>query len=236
MRADVIPIDPKIIDAFDAGDPVRILYQASIDRAMGGKPDNALKQMRYYVMHQLAASTMRRLSGHNVVECGCWRGHSTLILASLMDLHRSGSSRFHVFDSFEGLSEFGERDRSSFMAKKAAQDAEREKYASDFDRLAAMVKPLGFVRLHKGWIPQVFDEVDVGAISFANIDVNLYEPTLRSHEFINPRLAPGGIVFFDDYGYKTFPGARAAVDEYLRRVPAPTLFVALPFGSAYLVR
>jgi O-methyltransferase len=231
----VIQIDPATIDAFDANDPIRALYRRAIDKSMGGKPDNAIKQLRYYVMHQLAESAVRIKPRASVVECGCWKGHSTLIIANLMQRHRMPSARLHVFDSFEGLSAFGPKDKS---AARKPEDAKRGKYATDMERLAALVAPLGFVDLHKGWIPEVFDNADVGAISFANIDVNLYEPTLASLAFVYPRLALDSVVFFDDYGYKTCPGATAAIDEYLggRGGDRPATFVALPFGSAFLVR
>jgi O-methyltransferase len=225
-------IDPAAIDAFDADDPIRALYKRAIDKSMGGKPDNPVKQLRYYVMHQLVESALRSCPG-DVVECGCWKGHSTLIIANLLQRSgRLGRKRMHVFDSFEGLSPFGPEDKT---AHRKPADANRAKYATPVERLAGLLKPLGFVEIHKGWIPQVFDGVDVGAIAFANIDVNLFEPTRDSLAFVYPRLATGGIVFFDDYGYKTCPGATEAIDDYLAG-EAPALFVALPFGSAFLVR
>jgi O-methyltransferase len=229
-------IDPAAIDAFDADDPIRALYKRAIDKSMGGKPDNPVKQLRYYVMHQLVESALRMDPTADVVECGCWKGHSTLIIANLMQRYRARDATFHVFDSFEGLSPFGPKDRT---ARRKAQDMDPRKYATPFERLAAMLDPLGFVQLHKGWIPAVFNgiDVDAGVISFANIDVNLYEPTLASLEWVYPRLRFGGAVFFDDYGYKTCPGATAAVDEFLARCDEPpAMFIALPFGSAFLVR
>jgi O-methyltransferase len=218
-------------DTFDAGNPIRELYRRAIDKAMGGKPDNPTKQSRYYVLHQLVERALRLNPDLDVAECGCWRGHSTLIIANLMQQHES-TGRFHVFDSFEGLSPFSPEDKS---AARKPEDANPRKYATPMHTLAALTDPLGFVHLHKGWIPEVFDGVEVNTLAFANIDVNLYEPTLQSLAFVYPRMAKGGVIFFDDYGYKTCPGARLAVDKYLQRV-RPQTFVALPFGSAFLVR
>ncbi len=222
-----------ILNAYATGNPIRGLYQRAINAAQNGKPDNDYKQLRYYVMHQLAQHAIARFPDLNLVECGCWHGHSTLILANLMQGKSSG--RLHVFDSFKGLSEFQAVDHSRFMDTEKKRNAERVHYASDIHRLRRLVKPFGFVDLHKGWMPQVFDGVEAGSIAFASIDVDLYEPTLASLAYVYPRLAPGGAIFFDDYGYATFPGAKVAVDEYLHD-HKPALFIENPMGSAFLIK
>ncbi len=221
-----------ILNAYATGNPIRGLYQRAINAAQNGKPDNDYKQLRYYVMHQLAQYAIKRFPTLNLVECGCWHGHSTLILANLMQGKSRG--RLHVFDSFKGLSEFQAVDHSRFMDTEKKRNAERVHYASDIHKLRRLTEALP-VSLHKGWIPQVFEDVDVGEISFASIDVDLYEPTLASLAYVYPRLVPSGAIFFDDYGYATFPGAKVAVDEYLRGHP-PTLFIENPMGSAFLIK
>ena len=40
---------------------------------------------------------------------------------------------------------------------------------------------------------------------------------------------------FDDYGFKSFPGAKQAVDELLSELDNP-LFMPLPSGQAFLVK
>jgi hypothetical protein len=224
-------MNPEILNAYKADNPIRNAYRVAINTAQGGKPDNDYKQYRYYVMHQLAQYAVKRFPLLNLVECGCWHGHSTMILAGIMLGQTVG--RLHVFDSFKGLSEFRDVDVSPFMDTPKKRANERAHYASDIHRLRRLVEPYGFVDLHKGWIPDVF--VDVGEIAFASIDVNLYEPTRAAVEFAYTHLVPGGAIYFDDYGYATFPGAKTAIDDYLSTV-SPTLFIENPMGSAYLVK
>jgi hypothetical protein len=90
-----------------------------------------------------------------------------------------------------------------------------------------------FVHLYKGWIPERFPEVTDNQFSFVSIDVDLFQPTLDSLEFFFPRLIKGGIIYFDDYGGKTFVGAKAAVDQYLDG-KSVELFVRMPYASAFL--
>lgn len=225
-------LNPSVLNSLAAGNPIRKLYRKAIDVAQGGKPDNDAKQFRYYVLHQLVEQSVKRFPLLDVVECGCWHGHSTLLIANLM---KGRAGRLHVFDSFKGLSEFKEQDRSDTFNTTAKREAERVHYASDIHRLRRLVEPFGFVDLHKGWIPDVFEDVPLGSISFAMIDVDLYEPTLASLRHLYPHLMTGGAIFFDDYGYRNFPGAKIAVDEFLRDY-TPTLFIENPMGSAYLVK
>ncbi len=228
-------MNPALLNAFGPSNPIRKLYQKAIDTAQNGKPDNDYKQFRYYVLHQLLQYALHRFPFSDVVECGCWHGHSTILTAELMR-EMKVNAHLHVFDSFKGLSEFKAEDMSAWQATKKLRDAERVHYASDFKRLSKLTAPYGFVDLHKGWIPAVFDGVKIEEIGFATIDVDLYEPTRDALAFIYPKLMPGAVVFFDDYGYNCFPGAKKAVDEYLSTAFPPAMFIENPMGSAYLVR
>jgi len=229
-----ITIDTDILEAYSPTDQARYEYRVAIAAAQRGKSDNGYKQLRYYTMYRLAQHALSRFPHLNLVECGCWHGHSTLMLTSLMGASRS-DARLHVFDSFEGLSEFQAEDMSPLIATPKARAAERVNFKSSVERLRAKVEPFGCVDIHQGWIPQVFDGVDVGALSFASIDVDLYGPTLASLAFVYPRLVTGGAIYFDDYGYRNFPGAKKAVDEYLADVK-PALFMKSAAGSAFLVK
>ncbi len=53
--------------------------------------------------------------------------------------------------------------------------------------------------------------------AFAHIDANLFESTREACAFTLPRVAPGGIVVFDDYNGVCDLGARLAIDLCLGR-------------------
>jgi O-methyltransferase len=52
--------------------------------------------------------------------------------------------------------------------------------------------------------------------------------------FIWPRLSQGGFIVFDDYGFPTCPGARAAVDEFFHAKDFRPL--CLPTGQALVFK
>jgi hypothetical protein len=48
----------------------------------------------------------------------------------------------------------------------------------------------------------------------AHIDVDLYQSTLDCCEYFYPRLVPGGILLFDEYGFAAARGEKDAVDQF----------------------
>ena len=57
---------------------------------------------------------------------------------------------------------------------------------------------------------------------FVNVDVDLHEPTRDSIEFFYPRMVPGGVMVFDDYGSQMqSPGAARAIEVFRGEPRAP---------------
>jgi len=224
-----------IVTAFKPDSKIRKLYNKCIQRSQGGKHDNLLKQMRFYVLHQLATNAVQTFPALSIAECGCWWGHSTHILANILQAHVDFSGRLHVFDSFDGLSEFKPQDHSEFRSTQVLRNRARNGFRSDLTQVTTSLDDFPFVRIHPGWVPTKFFEVEDEKFGLVTIDLDLYEPIRDAVQFFYPRLQDGGLMYFDDYGYETFPGAKIAVDEFLQTV-RPRLFLELPFGSAFLIK
>ncbi|NWF39501.1 methyltransferase [Mariprofundus sp. NF] len=138
----------------------------------------------------------------DTVECGAYQGATSYLICQ----HAESFSKMHcLFDSFEGLSSPGENDGSYWQAADliSPEAACRETLQS-----------FSNVMYYKGWIPDKFGEVKSGSFSFLHIDVDLYQPTLDALEFFYPRMASGGVIVCDDYGFGTCPGTKLAMDEY----------------------
>lgn len=77
----------------------------------------------------------------------------------------------------------------------------------------AMIYPR--VRIIKGFIPEVLQVFDPNMrISFAHVDLDMYDSVRHACDFIFPRTIPGGIILFDDYTVRSTPGATKAIDEF----------------------
>jgi O-methyltransferase len=219
---------------FAVPDEWRQLYIKTQDVTRGGKTDNLLRQCRFYSTFQWADHAAKLPQG-DVIECGCWHGHSTIAIATILR-DRGFTGRFHVFDSFEGgLSDFETEDDGVFALSAAEKDQLVTAFASSEDFVRSVTSEFRFVDLHKGWIPDVFADFQPGPVRFVHIDVDMYGPTKATLELFWDTLVSGGVMVCDDYNYSIFEGANRAVDEFLAD-KQPTLVYKVPFGSIAIVK
>ena len=80
--------------------------------------------------------------------------------------------------------------------------------------------------IHKGWFSDLTLADTPDVISFAFLDGDFYESIHDSLKVVWPKLAPGAIVVVDDYQAEALPGAKRAVDEWLKTHPARVRVVA----------
>jgi O-methyltransferase len=157
----------------------------------------------------------------DTAEAGVYSGATSWFICEA----RTGQGGTHwAFDSFEGLS------------APAGADG---RYWTEGDLAVAegpvreLLEPYG-ARVIKGWIPEVFDQAEMEPLVFVHIDVDLYEPTLASLEFFYPRMATGGVLVCDDYGFATCPGATRAIHEFMDGRPEPVLHC--PTGQGIIIK
>jgi O-methyltransferase len=176
--------------------------------------DNAM-YARIYILRQLAKQQSIINPYLDFAECGVYAGMTMFFTAEFCD------KTFIGIDSWEGVSEPGEFDTEYFKTIKLKSELAWAK--NNLSRYPNVL-------LKKGWIPEVFDEVEESKYSFVHIDVDLYEPTKKSIEYFWPKIVPGGVLICDDYGsYKT-TGARKAVDDYFEKHN----ILELPTGQAII--
>jgi len=142
----------------------------------------------------------------DIAECGCFRGLSAFTLCHYLkrqNPHFTGQG-FHLFDSFQGLSAFTEKDSAD------SDKGEPGKFACSENKVRANLAAFPRIKFYPGWIPTRFHEVKNRKFKFLNLDVDIYEPTRDSIRFFYPRLVPGGVIVCDDYNWS---GARTAIEE-----------------------
>ena len=152
-------------------------------------------------------------------ECGVYKGGTAMLLERVI-AHSGTPTTLRLFDTFQGLPDAD-----------PARDFHRRGEFSDTSRAAVAARVAAdFVSIHAGRIPETFAGLEGCRIAFAHVDVDLYDSVLSCCQFIYPRLSPGGVIVFDDYGLRFCPGARKAVDEYFQGKPEAVL--VLPTGQA----
>lgn len=162
----------------------------------------------------------------DTAECGVFQGASSWLMLRFAPDY-DGKGRMHyAFDSYEGVSEPGAEDGSHWRKGDMACSLNQVQQAlSQFGSRCVF---------YKGWIPEKFPEVENRQFAFAHVDVDLADPTRQSVEFFYPRLAKGGILLCDDYGFTTCPGATKALDEYLDGKPEQ--MIGLASGGGYFIK
>ena len=85
-------------------------YQESMESSNSRKNDNLAKFSRFYLMSQFTELAIRNSEENdNLAEVGVFNGHSARMIHNLI-LQNDKKLYLHLFDSFEGLSDFGSKD------------------------------------------------------------------------------------------------------------------------------
>ena len=200
--------------------------------ATGNAPYPLSRRRRFERLWQLMAE-VRSLEG-DFAECGCFRGMSSHLLLSKIRGADPGfdGHGYHVFDSFEGLSEPVAADLptgNDAASERVRRMCQRGWFAATLAVVQRSLTDFPGVSFHPGWIPASFAGLPERRYRFVHLDLDLHDPTLAALDYFFPRLAPGAIVVCDDYAW---PGARKAVDAFAVRQGIAV--EATPHGQAVL--
>lgn len=165
----------------------------------------------------------RQLPG-DFAEFGVFRGGTALLAARLLD-EANDDRPLHLFDSFAGMPN---------------TSADEPYNAGDFNQTSApkvqglLSSARANTKFHVGFIPDTFTDAGIDQLAFAHIDVDLYQSVLDCVEYVYPRLVPGGILIFDDYGFPGCVRAREAADQAFAKLREKPIY--LPTGQALVVK
>ena len=169
---------------------------------------------------ELLESTITANVPGDVVEFGCYKGDTSILLQKL--LHSTGATdkTLWLYDSFEGLPPKTAEDAS------AAGDSFKagELFVTKREVVAKFKKAgLRVPRIKKAFFEHLSAADLPEQISFAFLDGDLYGSIKTSLTLVTPRLSPGAIIIVHDYNNPELPGSAKAVDEYLRAHPTKRL-------------
>ena len=183
---------------------------------------------RYVAQHQIPG---------DIVECGVWRGGSMQTAALTLIAAGDTSRELHLFDTFEGMPEPGEKD-VRFDGRTAEQlMSEADKTANIWaiagledvkQGMAEVGYPSDKIFYHQGRVEHTIPEEAPEQISILRLDTDWYESTQHELDHLYDRLSPGGVLIIDDYGY--FEGSRIATDEFLEKTGEKLLLLPINSG------
>ncbi|MFH0712174.1 MAG: TylF/MycF/NovP-related O-methyltransferase [archaeon] len=151
----------------------------------------------------------------DIVELGCNAGTTSLFIQKLLDYYRT-NKKFHVYDSFEGLPEKDNKDKSNteYQYEKGSCKKEKEVLINNF-KLAKLKLP----KIHTGWFGEIPNEEYPEKIAFAFFDGDFYTSILDSFNKVYPKMVTNSRIAIHDYQWKFLPGVEKACTNFLKDKP-----------------
>ena len=191
---------------------------------------------RMYALYQAVRHVHAAETPGDVVECGVWRGGSSMLAALALDSLGDRERCIWLYDTFEGMPPPADVDRAlsgehaADLMERADAAGEHTRAAAALDEVRANLAGTGFpadrLRFVEGKVEDTIPGTAPDAISVLRLDTDWYESTRHELEHLWPRLSPGGVLIVDDYGH--WEGARRAVDEFFSTA-APVLLQRIDY-------
>jgi predicted O-methyltransferase YrrM len=159
-----------------------------------------------------------------IVECGVWRGGSSMLSALALLARGDASRTLWLYDTFEGMVAPGELDvtydgvpaQALLETQERTANAVNDWCVASIEQVRANMDATGYprerVRLVKGKVEDTIPAQAPDTIAVLRLDTDWFESTWHELVHLYPRLVPGGVLIVDDYGW--WRGAREAVDRY----------------------
>jgi O-methyltransferase len=179
-----------------------------------------------------AAQCALRIGG-SFVECGVFKGDMSWVVAQSVGPERI--PEFLLFDSFEGFSpQYSSSadfpDNPTFLDFGNKVYRQKGLYEYVRGRFAAFSK----FKVIKGVLPDALDNRCPDQIGYLHIDLNSPKAEIKVLERLFDRLLPGGVIIFDDYGWKIFRPQKDAEDIFMHERGYDIL--ELPSGQGLVVK
>lgn len=213
--------DPTFIQAYKSG------------TAAGHKLSNNLHiEWRAYVACW-AANHVKYLDG-DYVECGCYTGILSKIVASYIEFEKMQHKRFFLFDSFQGLNldlliEDEKKNIELYRSKNTGI------YSGNYLEITKNnFKDYKNVFLVQGFIPDSLYMVEINKVCYLSIDMNAAYPEVEALKYFWNKLTIGAIVILDDYNYIGHSIQKKNIDDLGKMIGFNVL--SLPTGQGLIIK
>lgn len=201
---------------------------------------------RMYALYKATEYIIKNNIPGDFVECGVWRGGSTLLIIKTLQKFNVTDRKIWLFDTFEGMSAPTNNDKD-FSNKSAEILLRQEKknnesyiwaYATLEDvqtniNLAAY--PSNLVNYVKGKVEDTLPQKKYfDSCALLRLDTDWYESTKIELEYLYPSLVTKGVLIIDDYGY--WQGCKKAVDEYFEKLNFFPLLQRIDFTGRLFIK
>ena len=148
----------------------------------------------------------------DIIEFGVWKGNTSLLIKKILDIYKI-KKKLYLFDHFKGLKHFEKSDKFNKKFHKYGKYKGNKKFIKDlinfFKFKNISIVDMNAMELSK----KTFNKKK---FSLAIVDVDLYQPTKKILEAINPYMQKNSLIVFDEGNDKSWPGENKALNEFLK--------------------
>lgn len=156
-----------------------------------------LDKQRLWTIFSLAGC-VRHLPG-DVAEFGVYKGGCLRMLARIF-----ARDVMIAFDTFEGI---------PFSSNEDNHHRQGDFRDTSLESVAEFVDS-GNVVYKKGLFSEFLKHDNDMRYKFVHVDCDVYNSVIEACLYFTPRMVPGGIIVFDDYGSPTCLGVRKAINSF----------------------
>lgn len=176
---------------------------------------------RLFSLHKAVMYTIEKGLAGSFVECGVWRGGSSMMIALTLQQIGVANRDLYLYDTFEGMSEPTDADKDLIGDEAASLLAKHDKTAGVWamaglddvqQNMAATGYPSAHIHYVKGKVEDTIPATIPTEIALLRLDTDWYESTKHELEQLYPLLAVQGPLIIDDFGH--WQGAKKAVVEF----------------------
>lgn len=163
------------------------------------------------------------------VECGTNTGIMSLAVCEYVGFNQLDKN-FWLFDTFAGMPEEQINDEE----RAAGRVSENNMYFDCYDIASRNFAPFPRVHLVRGRIPDTLSMAEIDKVAYLCIDMNILAPEEAALAHFWPKLVPGGVVIFDDYGWSGYRLQKESHDRFAAANGVEIL--ELPTGQGLLIK
>jgi len=224
----------------------------TLDKTAGFKNDpsfnvafNSIKDSHVYDQYNGSDTVAWRLNtlcwaarcalkvGGDFVECGVFKGDFAWVV--MHTLGPNSIKKFYLYDSFEGFSS-KYSDPTDYPLNLGFLDYANTYYQVEglYEYVRDRFSPYSNVEVVKGFLPDALAQVCPERIGFLHVDLNSPRAEVTVLEQLFDKVVPGGVIVFDDYGWKLFEKQKEAEDVFMKARGYEIL--ELPTGQGLVVK
>ncbi|MBB6001964.1 TylF/MycF/NovP-related O-methyltransferase [Arcicella rosea] len=187
------------------------------------KPYTMTSIERMYALYNAVRYTVHNNIEGDFVECGVWRGGSSMMIALTLLSLKVKDRKILLYDTFEGMSEPTENDvdfkggGADSLLKQNIENKQNSVWCladlQDVQNNMTLTQyPLKNIQFIKGKVEETIPKSISEKIALLRLDTDWYESTAHELKYLYPILVQKGVLIIDDYGH--WEGCKKAVDEY----------------------